>query len=98
MPGGGRRARPPESLCGDAARQRFPVSRLPSVSGKKLIAALKRLGFRVIRVKGSHHYLQHADGRATVVPVHAGEDIGRGLLSKILRDTELEDTELKGAL
>jgi predicted RNA binding protein YcfA (HicA-like mRNA interferase family) len=39
----------------------------------------------VIRVKGSHHYLQHGDGRATVIPVHSGEDIGRGLLAKILR-------------
>jgi predicted RNA binding protein YcfA (HicA-like mRNA interferase family) len=71
------------------------VSRLPSISGKKLIAALKRLGFQVIRIKGSHHYLRHTDGRVTVVPVHAGEDIGRGLLSKVLRDTELSDAELK---
>lgn len=71
------------------------MSRLPSVTGKKLIASLKRLGFTVIRIKGSHHYLRHADGRVTVVPVHAGEDIGRGLLAKILRDTELSDAELK---
>ncbi len=71
------------------------MSRLPSVSGKKLIAALKRLGFQVIRIKGSHHYLRHTDGRATVVPVHAGEDIGRGLLSKILRDTELGNVDIK---
>jgi predicted RNA binding protein YcfA (HicA-like mRNA interferase family) len=34
--------------------------------------------------------MKHADGRATVVPVHRGESIGRGLVSKILRDTELE--------
>jgi len=71
------------------------LSHLPCVTGKKLIAALKQLGFQVIRTKGSHRYLQHPDGRATVVPVHAGEDIGRGLLSKILRDTELNETELK---
>ena len=74
------------------------MTRLPSISGRKLIAALKRAGFEVSRVKGSHHYLRHADGRATVVPVHSGEDIGRGLLAKILRDTEFSDAELKQLL
>jgi predicted RNA binding protein YcfA (HicA-like mRNA interferase family) len=74
------------------------VSRLPSLSGRALVAALKRLGFEVVRVKGSHHYLQHPDGRATVVPVHAGEDIGRGLLAKILRDAEISDAALKECL
>jgi len=51
---------------------------------------LARLGFTVVRVKGSHHVLLHDDGRRTVVPVHAGESIGRGLLTKILHDCELD--------
>lgn len=71
------------------------MTRLPSLSGRKLIAALKRLGFEVVRVRGSHHYLQHPDGRVTVVPAHAGEDIGRGLLAKILRDTEITEAALR---
>jgi predicted RNA binding protein YcfA (HicA-like mRNA interferase family) len=49
----------------------------------------------VIRVKGSHHYLQHGDGRATVIPVHSGEDIGRGLLAKILRDADISEAALR---
>ncbi|MGH8521650.1 MAG: type II toxin-antitoxin system HicA family toxin [Gammaproteobacteria bacterium] len=49
---------------------------LPSLTGKELAAKLKKAGFEVIRVKGSHHFLRHADGRSTVVPVHAGETIG----------------------
>jgi hypothetical protein len=28
---------------------------------------------RTIHVKGSHHFIRHTDGRATVVPVHAGD-------------------------
>lgn len=63
--------------------------RLPRVTGADLVRALGRGGFAVVRVRGSHHFLQHGDGRATVVPVHAGETIGPGLLGKILRDTEL---------
>ena len=65
------------------------MARLPRLTGKEVIAALQRVGFEVARVKGSHHFLRHPDGRVTVVPVHAGEIIGPGLLAKILRDCDL---------
>jgi len=65
------------------------MSRAPRLTGKQLIAALNRAGFEVVRVRGSHHFVRHHDGRGTVVPVHAGETIGPGLLSKILRDCDL---------
>lgn len=71
------------------------MTKLPVLTGKDLIAALVKAGFKVVRVRGSHHYLQHADGRATVVPVHAGENIGPGLMTKILRDCELTREDLK---
>lgn len=67
---------------------------LPSLSGKDLVSALQRAGFQVLRIKGSHPFLRHADGRSTVVPVHAGESIGPGLLGKILRDCELGREDL----
>ena len=70
------------------------MTALPGVTGKELLAALVRAGFGVARVKGSHHFLRHADGRTSVVPVHAGETIGPGLLSKILRDCEMTREEL----
>ncbi|TAN50724.1 MAG: addiction module toxin, HicA family [Methylococcaceae bacterium] len=44
----------------------------PSMTGKDLLLALKKAGFSLVRVKGSHHFVQHADGRSTVVPVHTG--------------------------
>lgn len=66
------------------------MAKLPRVSGKKLITALERAGFEVLRIKGSHHFLAHPDGRRTVVPVHRNETIGTGLLSKILRDCEID--------
>jgi len=74
------------------------MTALRSVTGKELIAALKQAGFAVMRVKGSHHFLRHTDGRTTVVPAHAGETIGPGLLSKILRDCELSRDELQKLL
>jgi len=66
----------------------------PGFTGKKLIASLRDNGFAVVRVKGSHHFLRHSDGRCTVAPVHAGETIGPGLLAKILRDCELTLADL----
>jgi predicted RNA binding protein YcfA (HicA-like mRNA interferase family) len=66
------------------------MPKLPHLTGQQVIAALRKAGFEVLRVKGSHHFLSHSDGRCTVVPVHRGEPIGPGLMSKILRDCELE--------
>ena len=65
------------------------MSRLPRLRGRQVIAALRKAGFEVIRVRGSHHCLQHSDGRCTVVPVHAGEQIGPGLMNKILNDCDM---------
>jgi predicted RNA binding protein YcfA (HicA-like mRNA interferase family) len=74
------------------------VSDLPAITGRQLIKALKKLGFEVIRSKGSHHFLRHEDGRCTSVPVHAGETIGRGLLAQIRRDCEISVEDLREVL
>ncbi|KDA54443.1 hypothetical protein EG19_12065 [Thermoanaerobaculum aquaticum] len=70
------------------------MTKLPRLKGQELIAALRKAGFEVLRVKGSHHFLQHPDGRRTVVPVHRGETIGPGLMGKILSDCEITPEEL----
>ena len=74
------------------------MSRLPALTGRDLIEALTRAGFSAIRTRGSHHFLRHLDGRTTVIPVHAGETIGPGLLSKILRDCGLTRDEFVSLL
>lgn len=71
------------------------MTQLPSLSGKELLAVLKRAGFEIIRVKGSNHFIRHRDNRSTVVPVHSGEDIGPGLMAKILRDCELSRDQIQ---
>ena len=74
------------------------MTRRPRITGKELVRALEQLGFAVRRTRGSHHFLQHPDGRGTVVPVHAGETIGPGLLPQILHDCELTVDQLIAAL
>ncbi|NLA21854.1 MAG: type II toxin-antitoxin system HicA family toxin [Candidatus Marinimicrobia bacterium] len=74
------------------------MSNLPAVTGNRLIKALKKLGFEVVRTKGSHRFLKHPDGRCTVVSTHAGENIGRGLMAQIMRDCEITAEDLKKIL
>ena len=74
------------------------MSQLPSVTGRQVIAALGKVGFEVARVRGSHYILTHSDGRRTVVPVHSGETIGRGLLAQILRDCQITREDFRTLL
>jgi len=66
---------------------------LRPISAEKLIKLLIRAGFKPVGQRGSHVILKHDDGRLTVIPVHRGEEIGRGLLSKIIKDTGLTKEE-----
>jgi predicted RNA binding protein YcfA (HicA-like mRNA interferase family) len=71
---------------------------MPRLSGTEVIRALRRAGFEVVRRRGSHHFLKHPDGRSTAVPVHSREVVGPGLMSKILRDVELNRSDLRAIL
>lgn len=65
------------------------MSQFPSITGSELIKALFKVGFSISRIKGSHHRIEHPDGRKTTVPVHGKETLGPGILLKILRDLEM---------
>ncbi|HOV93044.1 MAG TPA: type II toxin-antitoxin system HicA family toxin [Candidatus Kapabacteria bacterium] len=68
---------------------------MKTYSAKEIINKLKKVGFEVIRIKGSHYYLRHPDGRATVIPVHSNEDISIGLFLKILKDIEISKDDFE---
>ncbi|HNZ25740.1 MAG TPA: type II toxin-antitoxin system HicA family toxin [Spirochaetota bacterium] len=66
------------------------MSKFPIVDADTIIRFLKYLGFVEIRQNGSHKFFKHFDERSATVPYHKGEDIGRGLLLKILKDIEID--------
>jgi len=70
------------------------MSRLPVLRPEQVLNALEKAGFHLVRQRGSHARLKHNDGRVVTVPLHSGQDIGRGLLRKILRDAELTPEDL----
>ena len=71
---------------------------IPAVSGAKVVKALERAGFAVMRISGSHHVMRHPDGRTVVVPVHADRDIPKGTLRNILAIIGMTAEELRKLL
>lgn len=74
------------------------MSQMPALPGAKVVKALERAGFAVVRVNGSHHIMKHADGRAVPVPVHAGRDMPKGTLRNILAIVGLTEDEFRKLL
>lgn len=73
------------------------MSTLPRPTGKELVGALERAGFVAERIRGSHYFLRHPDGRATVVPLRT-RTLGLGLLRKILSDCRIKPERLRELL
>lgn len=71
------------------------MPRLSPIRGRDLVTILTKQGFVTVRQKGSHLRLAHNDGRRTTIPIHSGENIGKGLLRKILRDVDLSPEEFE---
>ncbi len=61
------------------------------ISGKEFVKLLEKLGFVIIKIRGSHYRMKHSDGRVTTIPVHKNDDLPKGLMRKIIReDLKLE--------
>lgn len=67
------------------------MSKLPRITAKELVKVITKMGFQFDRQRGSHMFFKHPDGRITVIPNHPGEELGPGLLNKIIKE-ELKTT------
>lgn len=64
--------------------------KLPVVSGRDVIKALTKAGFKVIRQRGSHVRLERVEAGKIIkltVPLH--ETLKKGTLRRIISDAEL---------
>ncbi len=66
---------------------------LPVLKTREIVKIIKKLGFEMVRQKGSHQQFRHVDGRATTVPDHRGRDISPLLLRQICKDIGLTTDE-----
>lgn len=69
------------------------MDKIGTLPASKVIKALEKIGFQRIRQKGSHLFMRHPDGRTTLIPVHPGEDIGKGMMRKIINDAKITREE-----
>ena len=63
------------------------------LKSREVAIILERLGFTVVRQKGSHKQYRHPDGRGTTVPFHQGRNISPVLLRRIAKDINMNVQE-----
>ena len=56
---------------------------LKTIKLRKVLPVIKKFGFKEIRQKGDHLFLEHPDGRTTTIPLH--KEIRIKLLTKIIK-------------
>jgi predicted RNA binding protein YcfA (HicA-like mRNA interferase family) len=59
-----------------------------------MVRFLERQGYSVLRIRGSHHFLEGGDHR-TSVPVHGNTPLKIGTLRAILRDIDMSPIEFE---
>jgi predicted RNA binding protein YcfA (HicA-like mRNA interferase family) len=72
------------------------MSKLPVVSGKKVLKALMDIGYYVRDQEGSHIHLRHPDRLPLTVPNH--KEIARGTLRVIIKNAGLSVAEFSRLL
>jgi predicted RNA binding protein YcfA (HicA-like mRNA interferase family) len=68
---------------------------MKSISGKEFARLLQRRGWRLVRVKGSHHLFKHPDFREHIaLPIHGNDDLKIGALKALMKVAKIEEHEL----
>jgi predicted RNA binding protein YcfA (HicA-like mRNA interferase family) len=72
---------------------------MPRVAAHQVVAALKRGGWYVDDIPGSHHHLRHPDrlGKVTV-PVHGNRILEPWILKKVLNQATMTTDEFRALL
>ena len=70
------------------------MSAYPSVKAKRVLAALQSIGWRVKRQTGSHRTLARDGYPDFIFAFHDGEEIGPRMLSRIVKNTALQPSDL----
>lgn len=67
------------------------MPKIPVINARKLIKILKRDGFLLNRSEGSHNIFYNTKKKIIVsIPVHKGNDLGRGITLSILKDAKID--------
>jgi predicted RNA binding protein YcfA (HicA-like mRNA interferase family) len=70
------------------------MSAWPSAKARRVLAALKRIGWQHDRTAGSHRILKKSGRPDYPFSFHDSEELGPAILSKISKKTELKPEDL----
>ncbi len=71
------------------------MPKLPTISGHEAIKCFEKLGYEIVRQRGSHVRMRHKSNtskKPLTIPLH--KSIGKGLLRKLIRDAEISADKL----
>jgi len=73
--------------------------KLPAISGNHAVKCFQKLGYCVVRQRGSHIRMQHpVDKMKKPLTIPRHRALGRGLLRKLIRDVEITIEEFNTLL
>ena len=74
------------------------MTKLPPLKAREVVKGLQALGFEKVRQKGGHAIFHHKDCRRAPVPIHPAKTVSRYLLSDILKQLEINESEFLQAI
>ena len=70
------------------------MPKLPALTAKKFIKIISKQGYKLNRITGSHHIFVNLVNKSTLaIPVHAGKDLGKGLLKSLLKQAKISEAD-----
>ena len=74
------------------------MPKLPAITSKDIIKVLEKEGFKLDRIKGSHHIYYHPESRRrAVIPFHK-KDSPKGTILEILKRAGISKEAIKDLL
>jgi len=61
------------------------------MNSKELMKILKNAGWKIIRIRGSHHQMAHSDFSYVITVPHPKKQLGKGLVNAILKSAKLKE-------
>ena len=74
------------------------MTKLPPLKAREVASGLQRLGFELVRQKGSHAMFHHEDCRRAPLPIHPSTTINPYFLSDILKQLEIPEDQFLQAI
>lgn len=68
---------------------------MKQVSGKDFAKAVTRKGWRLSRIKGSHHvYVMEGRRERIVIPIHGSQPLKLGLLKSLIKIADINEEDI----